>query len=103
MHAGVWHCGGYRLPRQHPWSSVREGAGSVHWLPPDLIGNCEGREVCVVCVCVCDVWCVSEGCVIVLKRGRVTRYLAIKMCAMVEVCVCVCAECAECVVCEARS
>ena len=46
--------------------------------------------MCGMCVCVCDVWCVSEGCVIVLKRGRVTRYLAIKMCAMVEVCVCVC-------------
>ena len=67
----------------------------------------------MVCVCVCDVWCVSEECVIVLKRGRVTGYLAIKMCAMVKVCVygvccvcvcvCVCAECAECVVCEARS
>ena len=45
--------------------------------------------MCGMCVCVCDVWCVSEGCVIVLKRGRVTGYLAIKMCAMVEVCVCV--------------
>ena len=54
MHAGVWHCGGYRLPRQCPWSSVREGAESVRWLSPDLIGNCEGREgVCVWYVCVC--------------------------------------------------
>ena len=49
MHAWVWHCGGYMLPRQHPWSSVRGGAEGVHWLPPDLIGSCEGRERCVVC------------------------------------------------------
>ena len=43
------------LPRQHPWSSVHEGAESVHWLPPDLIGSCEGREGCVVCGVRCGV------------------------------------------------
>ena len=61
--------------------------------------------MCVVCVCVCDVWCVSEGCVIVLKRERVTGYLAIKMCAMVEACVCVCVQNVQSVLCvrqEAR-
>ena len=45
------------LSRQHPWSSVRGGVGSVHWLPPDLIGSCEGREVREGCVCAC----VHEG------------------------------------------
>ena len=49
--------GGYMLSRQHPWSSVRGGVGSVHWLPPDLIGSCEGREVREGCVCAC----VHEG------------------------------------------
>ena len=59
--------GGYMLSRQHPWSFVRGGVGSVRWLPRDLIGSCEGRERCGVCV----------------------RVLKEQMCAMVAVCVCV--------------